>query len=55
MPRCGIDMTPEMIAKACDNASLLGVSNVMFLRWEIESLVFVLFDLFLRTFGCLLE
>jgi arsenite methyltransferase len=34
----GIDMTPEMIAKAHHNASLLGVSNVMFLRWEIESL-----------------
>ena len=26
----GIDMTPEMVAKACHNA-LLGVSNVMFL------------------------
>jgi len=34
----GIDMTPEMIAKACHNASLLGLSNVMFLVWEIESL-----------------
>ena len=34
----GIDMTPEMIAKARHNASLLGVSNVMFLLGEIESL-----------------
>jgi arsenite methyltransferase len=34
----GLDVTPEMIAKACDNAALLGVSNAMFLLWEIESL-----------------
>ena len=34
----GIDMTPEMVAKARHNASLLGVSNVMFLLGEIESL-----------------
>ena len=34
----GIDMTPEMLAKACYNASLLDVTNVEFLRGEIESL-----------------
>jgi arsenite methyltransferase len=34
----GIDMTPEMLAKARHNASLLGVTNVEFLRGEIESL-----------------
>src|ERR1017187_7086302 len=34
----GIDMTPEMVAKARHNVSLLGVSNVMFLLGEIESL-----------------
>jgi arsenite methyltransferase len=34
----GLDMTPEMIVKARRNASLLGVSNVMFLLGEIESL-----------------
>jgi ubiquinone/menaquinone biosynthesis C-methylase UbiE len=34
----GIDMTPEMLAKACHNASLLDVTNVEFLRGEIESL-----------------
>lgn len=27
-----------MIAKACHNASLLGVTNVMFVFWEIKSL-----------------
>ena len=34
----GVDMTPEMIAKARHNASLLGVTNVEFLLGEIESL-----------------
>jgi arsenite methyltransferase len=34
----GLDMTPEMIVKARRNASLLGVSNVMFLLGEIELL-----------------
>jgi SAM-dependent methyltransferase len=34
----GIDMTPEMIARARHNASLLGVTNVEFLRGEIETL-----------------
>lgn len=34
----GIDMTPEMLAKACHNASLLGVMNVEFLLAGIESL-----------------
>jgi arsenite methyltransferase len=34
----GIDMTPEMLAKACQNASLLGVTIVEFLRGQIESL-----------------
>jgi SAM-dependent methyltransferase len=32
----GIDMTPEMLAKAQHNASLLGANNVEFLRGEIE-------------------
>jgi len=34
----GIDMTPEMLAKARHNASLIGVTNVEFFRGEIESL-----------------
>jgi arsenite methyltransferase len=34
----GVDMTPEMVGKARRNASLLGVTNVMFLLGEIESL-----------------
>jgi SAM-dependent methyltransferase len=34
----GLDMTPEMLAKARHNASLLGVTNVEYLRGEIESL-----------------
>ena len=34
----GVDMTPEMVAKACHNASLLGLSNVEFLLGEIEVL-----------------
>jgi arsenite methyltransferase len=34
----GLDMTPEMIAKARHNASLLGVTNVVFLLGEIESI-----------------
>jgi arsenite methyltransferase len=34
----GLDMTPEMVAKARHNASLLGVTNVEFIRGEIESL-----------------
>ncbi len=34
----GLDMTPEMVAKARHNASLLGATNVMFLLGEIESL-----------------
>jgi ubiquinone/menaquinone biosynthesis C-methylase UbiE len=33
-----IDMTPEMLAKARFNASLLDVTNVEFLRVEIEPL-----------------
>ncbi len=34
----GIDTTPEMLARARHNASLLGVKNVMLLLGEIESL-----------------
>jgi len=34
----GLDMTPEMVGKARRNASLLGVTNVVFLLGEIESL-----------------
>jgi arsenite methyltransferase len=34
----GLDMTPEMVGKARRNAALIGVSNVMFLLGEIESL-----------------
>jgi len=34
----GLDMTPEMIAKARHNASLLGVTNIEFIQGEIESL-----------------
>ena len=34
----GVDMTPEMIAKARHNASLLGVTNVEFILGEIEDL-----------------
>jgi SAM-dependent methyltransferase len=34
----GIDMTPEMLAKARHNASLLGVATVDFLLGEIEAL-----------------
>ena len=34
----GVDMTPEMIAKARHNASLLGVTNVEFVLGEIEDL-----------------
>ena len=34
----GIDMTPEMLAKACHNAAVLGVTNVEFLLGQIESL-----------------
>jgi arsenite methyltransferase len=34
----GLDITPEMIAKACHNATLLDATNVMFLLWEMESL-----------------
>jgi arsenite methyltransferase len=34
----GLDMTPEMVGKACRNASLLGVTNVVFLLGEIETL-----------------
>ena len=34
----GVDMTPEMVGKACYNAAQLGVTNVMFLLAEIESL-----------------
>jgi arsenite methyltransferase len=33
-----LDMTPEMVGKARRNASLLGVTNVMFLVGNIESL-----------------
>jgi SAM-dependent methyltransferase len=34
----GVDMTPEMLAKARDNASRVGASNVEFKLGEIESL-----------------
>jgi SAM-dependent methyltransferase len=34
----GVDMTPEMLAKARDNASRVGASNVEFRLGEIESL-----------------
>ena len=34
----GVDMTPEMIAKARTNASLLGMMNVEFVLGEIENL-----------------
>ena len=34
----GIDMTPEMLAKARDAAAELGVANVTFVEGEIESL-----------------
>ena len=34
----GMDMTPEMIAKARNNAETLGLANVEFLLGEIESL-----------------
>jgi arsenite methyltransferase len=34
----GIDMTPETVAKARRNASLLGVTNVMILLGKVESL-----------------
>ena len=34
----GVDMTPEMIAKARTNASLLGVTNVAFIQGAIEAL-----------------
>jgi len=34
----GVDMTPEMIAKARYNASLLGISNVAFVQGAIESI-----------------
>jgi arsenite methyltransferase len=34
----GIDMTREMVAKACHNTSLIGVTNVGFLLGEIELL-----------------
>jgi arsenite methyltransferase len=34
----GVDMTPEMIAKARTNASLLGVMNVEFVLGQIEDL-----------------
>jgi SAM-dependent methyltransferase len=34
----GIDMTPEILAKARHNASLVGVTNVDFLLGEIETL-----------------
>lgn len=34
----GVDMTPEMIAKARTNASLLGMMNVAFVLGEIENL-----------------
>jgi arsenite methyltransferase len=34
----GLDVTPEMVGKARRNASLLGVTNVVFLLGEIESL-----------------
>lgn len=35
----GVDMTPEMIAKARTNASLLGVTNIEFVLGEIEDLL----------------
>ena len=34
----GVDMTPEMITKAQQNARLFGVTNVEFVQGEIESL-----------------
>jgi arsenite methyltransferase len=34
----GVDVTPEMIAKARSNASLLGVTNIEFVLGEIENL-----------------
>ncbi len=34
----GVDMTPEMIAKARTNASLLSVTNIDFIQGEIEHL-----------------
>ena len=34
----GIDMTPEMLAKARHNATIVGVTNVDFLLGQIESL-----------------
>ncbi len=34
----GVDMTPEMIAKACHNAPRLSVTNVNFIQGEIEHL-----------------
>ena len=34
----GIDMTPEMVAKARDNAERLGLKNVVFRLGEIEHL-----------------
>ena len=34
----GVDMTPEMLAKARYNASLLGISNVAFVQGAIESI-----------------
>jgi arsenite methyltransferase len=36
----GLDMTPEMVRKARRNVSLLGVTNVVFVLGEIESLPF---------------
>ena len=34
----GVDMTPEMIAKARTNAEILGLANVEFVLGEIETL-----------------
>jgi arsenite methyltransferase len=34
----GIDMTPEMIAKARQNAGILGLANIEFILGEIETL-----------------
>ncbi len=34
----GVDMTPEMVAKARHNADALGLGNVEFLRGEVEHL-----------------
>jgi ubiquinone/menaquinone biosynthesis C-methylase UbiE len=34
----GIDMTPQMLDKACRNAAVLGVTNVEFHQGQIESL-----------------